>query len=325
MRGKLLAMTVTVGVLLGSVSICGAEEIKLFFSGGTPASVPTIICSVAGEILSRSIPGVKTGVEPGGSVANIMKVEKGEVDIGICHMSGLYDAWEGNEPFEYPYRNIRFLMALQPHVFQVVALEQAGLKTIKDVVGKTYSPSKPGQSSWEMAKKVLESYELTMEDIEKGGGQITALGWSEVNMRLKDKTVDVTSWCTAAPHATFVDVGSVRRLQLVPFGEGMLEKFLNDYKEFSEFVIPAGTYSWQKTDYRTAGTILVFLVHKDASEDLAYKIVKALVENKADLVSAYKGCEYISKLTLIYGAKIPVHPGVLRYCQEVGILPPGLD
>lgn len=53
-------------------------------------------------------------------------------------------------------------------------------------------------------------------------------------------------------------------------------------------------------------------------ESLAYEVTKATFENKAELVISHASWRYLD-FANVATAKIPVHPGAIRYYKEKGI------
>lgn len=72
-------------------------------------------------------------------------------------------------------------------------------------------------------------------------------------------------------------------------------------------------------DIPAAGTVTCIVAHKDVPDDLAYKIVKTLYENWPELAEVKKKAIENSKPEkALAGARIPVHPGALKYYKEKG-------
>ena len=61
------------------------------------------------------------------------------------------------------------------------------------------------------------------------------------------------------------------------------------------------------------------VINKNVSDDLAYKIVKTLYANWPELAKVKKQAIEESKPeNALLGARIPVHPGAMRYYREMG-------
>ena len=71
--------------------------------------------------------------------------------------------------------------------------------------------------------------------------------------------------------------------------------------------------------YTTWGFAVACSAGLDLDEDTAYKIVKAICEDKtvqAAAMSSVKGADFVA-MTLKY-ATSPLHPGAIKYFKEVG-------
>jgi TRAP-type uncharacterized transport system substrate-binding protein len=68
------------------------------------------------------------------------------------------------------------------------------------------------------------------------------------------------------------------------------------------------------------GTNLI--AHKDLSDDLAYKITKAICDNRDALVAEHKGMSgFIAKdAWRPENVGIPLHPGAIKYYKEKGYM-----
>jgi uncharacterized protein len=92
--------------------------------------------------------------------------------------------------------------------------------------------------------------------------------------------------------------------------------------EITPSTIAAGTYRSLTKDYPTIGLYNFAVAHKDLSEDLVYRIVKAVFDNHADLVKAHPlGKETVPE-NIERNTLLPLHPGALRYYREKGIAVP---
>jgi len=289
------------------------------FSAGLIGSSPYLICGAAAEVLNQAIPEINWGVEPGGATANAMAVQRGVTDIGITMTNALCDAWEGNAPYNTPHRDLTVLMALQPMYTQIFALRKAGINEVEDIIGKRYSPSIPGQSSYEANIKILAAHGFTFDDVRKAGGIVQPYGWTEIVDQMKDGHIDVACWTTTVPNPRISEVALLKDINFISIREEMRDKIVNEVApELTKMVIPKGSYRGQDYDVPTVGTLLVWVIHKDMDEEIVYRITKALWENWGKMKNALSTLDWVTKETIIYDVKLPVHPGALKYYKEIG-------
>jgi TRAP transporter TAXI family solute receptor len=55
-------------------------------------------------------------------------------------------------------------------------------------------------------------------------------------------------------------------------------------------------------------------------EDLAYNILKAVFDHKAELDKIHKKFKLISLKTATSGMSVPLHPGAVKFFKERGVL-----
>ena len=85
-------------------------------------------------------------------------------------------------------------------------------------------------------------------------------------------------------------------------------------------VIPKATYSGMTKDNKVAAVANILVVNANMTNEEAYKIVKAVFDNKLDLVRTHQ--EYMNVSLENQKAKstpIEFHPGALKYFKEKNI------
>ena len=61
------------------------------------------------------------------------------------------------------------------------------------------------------------------------------------------------------------------------------------------------------------------VVHKDMNEDFVYEFVKAYHENRENMMVSHQAAEEAVVEAILYNEVMPLHPGAIRYYEEVGI------
>ena len=90
--------------------------------------------------------GVRASVEStGGSKFNINAIDSKDLDFGIAQADTQYMAYNGKGAWEgKPVKKLRAVFALAPEAVTFVAAEDANIKSVKDVKGKTINLGDPG-------------------------------------------------------------------------------------------------------------------------------------------------------------------------------------
>lgn len=89
--------------------------------------------------------------------------------------------------------------------------------------------------------------------------------------------------------------------------------------EISQSLVPAQTYPTQERDYATIGLYNFAVAHKDLPDDLVYKIVKTVFDNREELVKAQSSAKETVPANIGRDEVLPLHPGAVRYYREIGV------
>ena len=96
----------------------------------------------------------------------------------------------------------------------------------------------------------------------------------------------------------------------------MIEK----YPFYTKYHILAGTYKGVDADVQTVAVVASFIVSDDLSEDLVYKMTRALFEHADEITIGHpKGAELDPEYS-VESISIPMHPGAEKYYKEIGVL-----
>jgi TRAP transporter TAXI family solute receptor len=98
------------------------------------------------------------------------------------------------------------------------------------------------------------------------------------------------------------------------------------FPELSPSLIPSGNYPSPHEDYHTVGLYNFAIIHRDVSDDLAYRIVKAVFEHHQEFVSAEPAAKDTVPANLDQDTFLPLHPGAASYYREIGVaIPPAIE
>lgn len=322
-RKKMLVIVsmIMISLLIGmGVTVEAKKATFLTMGGGTEGGTYELMAAAIAIIIEDEIPEARITVIPGGSVANPTYVGQGRAEMGISTCATIYDAFHGEPPFKSKIEKLRGVCGLFPQVWQLVALESSGIKKIEDLVSHTYCPAEPGQISYFHSESILELHGIPFEDFKEHGGKVIPLGFGEVRREMKDKIIEATAWTTSVPQPGYEDVATMRKIRMIGIEKGMLDKYVEKYHSYSAMSIPAGTYTFQPEEIQSVGTICCFFMSSDISEELGFRITKAVMDNLNRLHRTHVGTKYLTLDTAPKGFKIPLHPGAERYYREIGVL-----
>lgn len=125
-----------------------------------------------------------------------------------------------------------------------------------------------------------------------------------------------------APHIENVLARSGGRHALLSFTDEQIAQADGGLGLWTPYVIPAATYPGQEQDIQTVAKSNLLVARDDVPDEVVYQVTKAMFENLDFLRNIHDAMYETSLDRALIGMPMPLHPGALRYYQEVGLLGP---
>jgi len=315
MKGKKMLLIVALVCLITFVGTAYAVTYITIASGGIGGTYYPL-GGVLAEVLTKAGIDVKaTSRATSASRENCRLVASGRAHIGMSMGSTLYQAYTGTEAFKDDGAlPLRILMHMYPAPHHIVTTKGTGITKFEDIKGKRVSVGAPGGGDQVLTNMILDVAGINPDkDIKKQ--QLTQ---PEGVMALEDGNVDVVFWNFAAPGSAVLEVAAVRDIVLIPIPQDIVDKVVKKYPFMFPYKIPKGTYPGQNEDVLTVADGNFLVVHKDMDEDLAYKLVKTIIEKREEIMKSIPDAKHFVPEEASV-AIIPVHPGAAKYFKEHGI------
>jgi TRAP transporter TAXI family solute receptor len=314
---QIVIMGIT-GLLLPGFS--SAAEKTFLAMGTTQASSSLYSYFVAvSRVINTKLPEVNvTVVETGATVDNINRVKKGELDFGLTMIHVQYQAYYGLGPWNgKPIKDQYVLWVYEVTPLNFIVRADSGIKSIYDLAGKPFNPGLRGSATEKTVEAIFEALGVSPKYYRGGTEDAVAA--------VKDKRI--LGYVKAAPgvnklDASTLDIATFTPIRLLGFSDEDIKKVLAKYPYLNSVVIPKGIYK-DNPSYRTFAGILGCMAKKDLSENLIYRMVKAVWEGFDEQVAAYPSVKgnNLPKLTL-ETCTVPLHPGAIKYYRELGLKVP---
>jgi TRAP transporter TAXI family solute receptor len=303
------------------VAGAGAQAQQKTFSIGTGGTggVYYPLGGAMANVLTKYLPGVQATAEvTGGSVDNLKLIGTGQSEIGFTMADAALDALKGQDKFKSGKVPLQSLLVLYPNRMHVVTVEGTGIDKIADLKGKRISTGSPGSATEVMAFRVMEAGGLDKDkDVKR-----ERLSVAESVNAIKDRKIDAFFWVGGIPTAAVTDLAATPGVTMKLLDHGDLAEKMNAKygKLYSAGVIKAGAYPGQTKDNQIVDVWNILVTGERMSDDVAYSIVKTLIEKKDELVAVHKEAEAFSLENQVQErSPIPFHPGALKYFQEKGV------
>jgi TRAP transporter TAXI family solute receptor len=303
--------------LVAGVAVAQQKAISIA-TGGTGGVYYPIGGGLA-NLLSKTIPNLQATAEvTGGSVDNLKLINSGQSELAFVMADAALDALNGEDKFKGSKVPVRTLMVLYPNQMHVVTIEGTGIDKLADLKGKRVSTGSPGSATEVMAFRVIEAAGLDKDKDMKR----ERLGVAESVNAIKDRKIDAFFWVGGLPTAAVTDLAATPgvKMKMIDHSE-VVDKMNAKYgKLYTASVIKAGVYPSQDKDNKNTVVWNILVANANMPDEMAYKVVKTMIEKKADLVAVHQEAKSFSLENQIKSnSSVPWHPGAVKYFAEQGV------
>ena len=307
---KALAASTLVAIAAPAV----AQEQLSIATGGTGGVYYPMGGGLA-EVINANVEGYSATAEvTGASVENMGLIATGDADIAFALADTVAQAYGGTARFEgQQLPMLRGLASVYANMVQIVALEGSGITTLEDLRGKRVSIGAPGSGTEVNAAAILEANGITYDDIEE-----QRLNFNETADALANGDIDAGFWSVGAPTSSILNLSTTNSIVVLELNEGELAAARAADPTFAVTTLPGGTYTGVDADITVLGVPNVLVVSEEMPDDLAYAITRAMFENIADLQAVHPAANETTVEFTMSATPIPLHPGAIRYYEEIG-------
>lgn len=317
---KIVALMLMLSLLL-VVSACATvtQQPTAVTIGTSSVGSTYYTLSVAmGDIVSKNTPLSASVVAVGGADATLRAIGDKKAEMGMVHTWALYKAYSGESPFESKI-DVRALLWGQETGNCLIARADRGIKTPADLVGKTIVGERPALKSVdEFTYALLDVYGISKDQVKI----ISTAETRETMQALQQGTVDavVLPCGLRAPHIKEL-TESVDSIPVNIPDDKMAQLIANTTPGAVKATNPPGTYKGQDGPYSIPAYLTVLVASANLSEDAAYQVTKAVIENQEALTAAHPTGRSWSLENTMRDTEfaVPFHPGAVKFFKEKGV------
>ena len=267
------------------------------------------------EVINANVEGYSATAEvTGASVENMGLIATGDADLALALADTVQQAHAGTGRFEgQQLEMLRGLASMYANMIHIVALEGSGISSLEDLRGKRVSIGAPGSGTEVNAQAILNANGITYDDIDE-----QRLNFNETADALANGDIDAGFWSVGAPTSSILNLATTNDIVLLALTEEQLAASQEADATFARTTLPGGTYEGVADDITVLGIPNVLVVSSEMPDDLAYEITKAMFENIADLQAVHPAANETTVEFTMEATPIPLHPGAVRYYDEIG-------
>jgi len=172
-----------------------------------------------------------------------------------------------------------------------------------------------GNTAEFISQQALQVYGMKYEDMSR----VSYVSYTDAVSLMKDNNAQAFTLGTTVPASSIMDLASARDITIVSIPEDKFQAMRKLNPGYTKLIIPAGSYPKQTADVQTIGYATHMIARCDLDENVVYKVLKGMVDNKADLAAITKSMSGITPKMMAEDIGVPMHKGAVRFYKEAGV------
>jgi TRAP transporter TAXI family solute receptor len=265
------------------------------------------------QVINEKVAGLETSVvETGATVDNLRRFARKQIDFGLVTTNVLSQAYYGKGEFKGQPVKSKLLWVYVMAPQNTIVRKDSGLTSFAALSGQKFNPGLKGSATEKTTEAVFEALGIKPDYVR---GSTT-----DIVTAVKDNHIKgyVKSGAGMKIDASSRDISTFTPITILSLNQGQVDRIQAALPELSVVNVPAGAGPGIGS-YTTWGFAVACGAGLDLDEDTAYKIVKAICEDKSAQAAAMadvKDADFV-EMTLKF-ATSPLHPGAIRYFKEKG-------
>ena len=318
-RGRNLRPLISLAAAIAAVGLsAGIAAAQAPYGFATlPAGTLNYTTSSAVAKVLKEKAGMNILVQPtAGDTAIIPMVNRGEADLGISNIMEVADGYHGAQ------KNLRIIAAVHAYRTPFFVRKDSKMHTIADLKGKRVAV---GYSAMRNLDKVTQAQLATAGLTEKDIKPVPVPNVVRSADAFVSGDADMFNFAFGAPKVREVNatVGGIRVLSIDEKGMAAARKIMP--YGYLTTVPPGPIFIGVEKPMKVYSFDAIIFTNAKTSDDFVYKFLKALDQDKKDIVAIQP---VLREFTLARAYKqfdIPYHPGAIKYYKEHNIKPAALQ
>nr|WP_267135182.1 TAXI family TRAP transporter solute-binding subunit [Halomonas dongshanensis] len=259
------------------------------------------------------------------AIANTKLLTARRADIGLIFPPVAAWATDGFGPFDTTIDNVLGLVGGLDQYYQRITVQNdSPITSIAEIkeneLAVRIGTGPQGSLNEYIAKLILEANGLTYEDIESYGGSISKSSLSILQDQFGDKQLDMIIGITTEGHPNTAQLSIAPGQRFLGLTEDAIT-FLENYG-FVRATMPPNMFDGQNNAVEGVGFSTSLYANADISENDAYQVTKAIIENRETLQNSFGSMRdwTVEGSAATTNLSVPLHPGAARFYREIGVI-----
>jgi len=328
MKRSLLAALAAFALAFGA-SAAGAQEV-MKMATISPGTSAYLTMTTMANVVNQGQDAYEIQVDAtGAATKHIIEMAQGKLDM-VMTSPAVYRFMKSGKAMYQKLKsapelskNVRLMFWFPYGTYHVTTYAEDDLTSLADIKGKKVFLGPPGGGAWAASNawlKATTGYEPG-EDYDN-----VKASWSSALQGFQDRQIDVYIAGCIDPCPQFEQLSVTNQLRFLGVDKAAAD---NPTEAMQKAVPPgrfidvvkAGTYGdgqANESDVYTVAAVVGVAVRKDVSDEAVYTITKAFWEGLEKIRADAPWVEHITLDFAVQEGPLPLHPGALRYYQEIG-------
>jgi hypothetical protein len=334
-KSFIIVALIVAGMFMTAPGCFAAKRFFAIATGGTGGTYYPLGGVLAQALTTKVADVIITAQSGNAFTANLNLIRSNSIESAFVQNNTAYQAYYGTDQFKgNPVKNVRGIASLYPEVIQIVTRKAAGIKSIRDLKGKSVIPGDRGSGTAVDAENILVAAGMSFDDF----GTLDWLSFSGISQRMQDNQADAGFITAGIPTSSVMELVSSTSISILNLDDSLIAKIIKAHPFYAKVIIPADTYANQSMPITTVAVMAQWVCAAEVDEELIYTLTKELWEpgfhvlRKKDgkpepapagsdiMAQAHAKGKDVTLKTALDGMAIPLHPGAERYYREKGMI-----
>jgi len=299
-----------------------AQQPRFLRVGAGIAGTYPVFAAKLAEMLNKYIPNVRASTVIGGTEANMVKMQRGEVELMQSYTFQSRLMYEGKGALPVRGSDLRALMTTYGSVLYAVASRRTPVRAFADIKNGRYRIWGSTRASvfYPLINASYEANGLTPDVLRQAGAVLDSTDYGQTVQAIQDGRLDVSFFAGPIPYNLLEQIAGNPGFVLLPYPPAAMRRMEELLPGVGHATVPANTYRGQTEAVTVPAVVNQVVISAKLPDDLVYNIAKMMVDHYQEFHPLFAGATEIVPQNAQRNNAIPVHPGAERLFRERGLM-----
>ena len=288
------------------------DPVDLTMSTGAPGGTFVEFGDRLAQLMSANATSRVSTRNSAGSLDNLRCLSESKCDLAPVAMASAFEAWNGLQwAKDKPLRGYAAMLPMYETPFHLATTQASQVTRVEQLAGKKVGVGPKGGAN-ELIFAALNATLSPPAELVFGTPTEMAEG-------VLKGTITAFFFGAGAPVPAYREIAEKSSIVFIPIEGASLAGVQKAFPYLTSTLLPANSYRGQTRAVPTLGLWNFILVRDGVAADVVYALTRATMSRNDLAASIHPTAAQTRPANLGANTFLPVHPGAMRYYQEVGI------